>query len=147
MKEDEITVEEMKSISKAGAGLLRFVNAILNYCSVFREVKPKRDKVSFGVSYRKFQTNFDFPTRTDSKNRHFQYIYSLFYMQIRKLKIGGTIRKGVSVGSARAGANQQRAESPRKRAAGFGTEIREGDVRKNGARRRDSHHGASTHRC
>lgn len=45
LKEDEITVEEMKSISKAGAGLLKFVNANLNYCQVFRDVKPKREKV------------------------------------------------------------------------------------------------------
>lgn len=35
----------MKDISKAGYGLLIFVEAVLKYCIVFREVKPKRDKV------------------------------------------------------------------------------------------------------
>lgn len=38
------TVKKMKSTSKAGAGLLKFVYAILSYNAVFREVKPKRDK-------------------------------------------------------------------------------------------------------
>lgn len=35
----------MKDISKAGYGLLYFVEAVLNYCAVFREVKPKKEKV------------------------------------------------------------------------------------------------------
>ena len=39
------TVEEMKEISKAGTGLLKFVIAVLGYCSVAREIKPKREKV------------------------------------------------------------------------------------------------------
>ncbi|XP_012272400.1 dynein heavy chain 10, axonemal [Orussus abietinus] len=38
-------LEQMKSISKAGYGLYRFVLAVLDYCAVFREVKPKIDKV------------------------------------------------------------------------------------------------------
>lgn len=40
------TVEEMKEISKAGTGLLKFVIAVLGYCSVAREIKPKREKVT-----------------------------------------------------------------------------------------------------
>ncbi|CAH1099407.1 unnamed protein product, partial [Psylliodes chrysocephalus] len=36
---------EMKSISKAGYGLLRFVQAVLGYCEVFKEVKPKKERV------------------------------------------------------------------------------------------------------
>lgn len=35
----------MKDISKAGYGLLYFVEAVLKYCEVFKEVKPKKDKV------------------------------------------------------------------------------------------------------
>ena len=40
------SVKKMKSTSRAGAGLLKFVYAILSYNAVFREVKPKRDKVN-----------------------------------------------------------------------------------------------------
>ncbi|XP_046382890.1 dynein axonemal heavy chain 10 [Ischnura elegans] len=36
---------EMKSISKAGYGLLKFVEAVLLYCHVFKDVKPKQEKV------------------------------------------------------------------------------------------------------
>lgn len=35
----------MKDISKAGYGLLCFVEAVLQYCVVFKEVKPKQDKL------------------------------------------------------------------------------------------------------
>lgn len=35
----------MQDISKAGYGLLCFVEAVLKYCVVFKEVKPKKDKV------------------------------------------------------------------------------------------------------
>jgi len=35
----------MKDISKAGYGLLCFVDAVLQYCVVFKEVKPKQDKL------------------------------------------------------------------------------------------------------
>ena len=34
-----------KEISKAGGGLFKFVKAVLGYCSVAREIKPKREKV------------------------------------------------------------------------------------------------------
>lgn len=36
----------MEKISKAGFGLLRFVEAVLGYCAVYREVKPKKEKVA-----------------------------------------------------------------------------------------------------
>lgn len=36
----------MKDISKAGAGLYKFVMAVMGYCAVAREVKPKREKVA-----------------------------------------------------------------------------------------------------
>ena len=35
----------MRDISKAGGGLFKFVMAVLGYCSVAREIKPKREKV------------------------------------------------------------------------------------------------------
>jgi len=35
----------MEKVSKAGYGLLRFVEAVLGYCAVFREVRPKKEKV------------------------------------------------------------------------------------------------------
>ncbi|KAJ8924399.1 hypothetical protein NQ315_007195, partial [Exocentrus adspersus] len=38
-------LDEMASISKAGSGLLKFVQAVLGYCAVYREVKPKKDRV------------------------------------------------------------------------------------------------------
>ena len=45
LKELNVTLQEMKDKSKAGAGLLKFVTAVLGYCSVAREIKPKREKV------------------------------------------------------------------------------------------------------
>ena len=42
----DITIEEMKEKSRAGAGLMKFVIAVVGYCEVAKEVKPKRDKVS-----------------------------------------------------------------------------------------------------
>ena len=35
----------MSQISKAGGGLFKFVNAVLGYCDVARQIKPKRDRV------------------------------------------------------------------------------------------------------
>lgn len=46
MKDGELDVDEMKKISKAGWGLLKFVEAVMGYCSVAREIKPKREKVA-----------------------------------------------------------------------------------------------------
>ena len=45
LKELDMTIEEMREKSKAGAGLLKFVTAVIGYCEVAREVKPKREKV------------------------------------------------------------------------------------------------------
>ncbi|KAJ8963302.1 hypothetical protein NQ318_018771 [Aromia moschata] len=38
-------LDEMASISKAGFGLLKFVQAVLGYCAVYKEVKPKKERV------------------------------------------------------------------------------------------------------
>ena len=46
LKEMDITVPEMQEKSRAGAGLLKFVNAVIGYCDVAKEVKPKREKVA-----------------------------------------------------------------------------------------------------
>ncbi|KAI5692987.1 hypothetical protein M8J75_005269 [Diaphorina citri] len=37
-------MKEMELISKAGFGLLKFVEAVLEYCAVFKMVKPKMDR-------------------------------------------------------------------------------------------------------
>lgn len=36
----------MRSVSKAGTGLLKFVIAVLGYSEVARDIKPKREKVA-----------------------------------------------------------------------------------------------------
>uniref|UniRef100_A0A4W6G9Y8 Dynein axonemal heavy chain 10 n=1 Tax=Lates calcarifer TaxID=8187 RepID=A0A4W6G9Y8_LATCA len=46
LKNLQTTFEEMQAISKAGSGMLKFVEAIMGYCEVAREIKPKRDKVA-----------------------------------------------------------------------------------------------------
>lgn len=46
LKDGELDYEEMKKVSKAGAGLLKFVEAVMGYCMVAREIKPKREKVA-----------------------------------------------------------------------------------------------------
>lgn len=38
--------QKMKDISHAGGGLFKFVKAVLGYCFVAREIKPKREKVA-----------------------------------------------------------------------------------------------------
>lgn len=38
-------LDDMANISKAGNGLLKFVIAVLGYCEVYREVRPKKEKV------------------------------------------------------------------------------------------------------
>ncbi|XP_050088792.1 dynein axonemal heavy chain 10 [Anopheles aquasalis] len=40
-------LDDMQTISKAGYGLLKFVRAVLGYCDVFKEIKPKKDRVAF----------------------------------------------------------------------------------------------------
>ncbi|ESO91629.1 hypothetical protein LOTGIDRAFT_122204, partial [Lottia gigantea] len=46
LKEMDTTPADMKAVSRAGAGLLKFVEAVMGYCSVAREIKPKREKVA-----------------------------------------------------------------------------------------------------
>ena len=41
------SIDEMKEISKAGAGLLKFVWAIIGYCDVAKTIRPKREKVRY----------------------------------------------------------------------------------------------------
>ncbi|KAJ6635868.1 Dynein axonemal heavy chain 10 [Pseudolycoriella hygida] len=38
-------LEEMKTISQAGYGLYQFLLAVLGYCDVYKEVKPKKERV------------------------------------------------------------------------------------------------------
>lgn len=45
MKNLNTTFEEMQGISRAGSGMLKFVEAVMGYCDVAREIKPKREKV------------------------------------------------------------------------------------------------------
>lgn len=45
MKTLNTTTEEMEAVSRAGLGMLKFVEAVMGYCDVFREIKPKREKV------------------------------------------------------------------------------------------------------
>ena len=45
LKDIGMSVDDMKAISRAGAGLLKFVEAVMGYCAVFKDIKPKRDKV------------------------------------------------------------------------------------------------------
>merc|ERR1719461_2734837 len=46
LKTMDTTYDEMKAVSKAGAGLFKFVTAVVGYCDVAREIKPKRDLVA-----------------------------------------------------------------------------------------------------
>ena len=46
MDKMDMTYDKMKDISKAGGGLFKFAMAVLGYCFVAREIKPKRDKVA-----------------------------------------------------------------------------------------------------
>ncbi|XP_058491324.1 dynein axonemal heavy chain 10 [Solea solea] len=46
LKNLQTSLEEMQAISRAGSGMLKFVEAIIGYCEVSREIKPKREKVA-----------------------------------------------------------------------------------------------------
>lgn len=46
MKDDNFTLENIKAISSAGAGLLKWVFAMVNYYDVAKGVEPKRKKVA-----------------------------------------------------------------------------------------------------
>lgn len=37
----------MKTVSKAGYGMLEFVRAVLGYCDVYKDVKPKEERVAY----------------------------------------------------------------------------------------------------
>ena len=50
VKKMDIEYDHMKEISRAGAGLYKFVKAVMGYCTVAREIKPKREKVCIGYS-------------------------------------------------------------------------------------------------
>ena len=45
LKKMDIEYERMKDISRAGAGMYKFVKAVMGYCTVAKEIKPKREKV------------------------------------------------------------------------------------------------------
>ncbi|KFP31699.1 Dynein heavy chain 10, axonemal, partial [Colius striatus] len=40
------TFKEMELVSRAGLGMLKFVEAVMSYCDVVKQVKPKREKVA-----------------------------------------------------------------------------------------------------
>ncbi|XP_036382121.1 dynein heavy chain 10, axonemal [Megalops cyprinoides] len=46
LKSLNTTFEEMQAISKAGSGMLKFVEAVMGYCDVAKEIKPKREQVA-----------------------------------------------------------------------------------------------------
>nr|XP_057927697.1 dynein axonemal heavy chain 10-like isoform X1 [Doryrhamphus excisus] len=46
LKNLSTTLEEMQSISKAGSGMFKFVEAVVGYCEVAKEINPKREKVA-----------------------------------------------------------------------------------------------------
>lgn len=47
LKSLQTSFKEMQSISRAGAGMFKFVEAIVGYCDVARTIKPKREKVLY----------------------------------------------------------------------------------------------------
>jgi Microtubule-binding stalk of dynein motor len=46
MRDAKFTVADLRTISLAAAGLLKWVFAMVNYAEVLREVEPKRSKVA-----------------------------------------------------------------------------------------------------
>ncbi|NWI34931.1 DYH10 protein, partial [Sula dactylatra] len=46
LKNLNTTFSEMELVSRAGLGMLKFVEAVMSYCDVVKEVKPKREKVA-----------------------------------------------------------------------------------------------------
>lgn len=45
LKSLNTTFSDMEQVSRAGLGMLKFVDAVMSYCDVVKEVKPKREKV------------------------------------------------------------------------------------------------------
>ncbi|KAM6052185.1 dynein axonemal heavy chain 10 [Chlamydotis macqueenii] len=46
LKNLNTSCKEMEAVSRAGQGMLQFVEAVMSYCDVVKEVKPKREKVA-----------------------------------------------------------------------------------------------------
>ncbi|XP_030358369.1 dynein heavy chain 10, axonemal isoform X4 [Strigops habroptila] len=46
LKSLNTTFNDMEQVSRAGLGMLKFVDAVMSYCDVVKEVKPKREKVA-----------------------------------------------------------------------------------------------------
>ncbi|CAM9556184.1 unnamed protein product [Bubo scandiacus] len=46
LKNLNTTFSEMELVSRAGLGMLKFVEAVMSYCDVVKEVRPKREKVA-----------------------------------------------------------------------------------------------------
>ncbi|KAM9259890.1 dynein axonemal heavy chain 10 [Cariama cristata] len=46
LKNLNTTFSEMELVSRAGLGMLKFVEAVMSYCDVVKKVKPKREKVA-----------------------------------------------------------------------------------------------------
>ncbi|KFO71450.1 Dynein heavy chain 10, axonemal, partial [Cuculus canorus] len=46
LKSLNTTFNEMEQVSRAGLGMLKFVEAVMTYCDVVKDVKPKREKVA-----------------------------------------------------------------------------------------------------
>ena len=42
----QISVEKLRPVSRVGAELLKFINAVLDYCDVLKDVRHKREKVA-----------------------------------------------------------------------------------------------------
>jgi len=51
LRKMDIDLDRMKDISRAGAGMFKFVKAVMGYCNVAREIKPKREKVQCLYTY------------------------------------------------------------------------------------------------
>ena len=79
MKDDNFTIDNIRAVSSAGAGLLKWVFAMVNYYDVAKGVEPKRKKVadserSLRIAERDLSTMkvhmLCFPNRTCSFNQH-----------------------------------------------------------------------------
>ncbi|KAI9351727.1 dynein heavy chain, N-terminal region 1-domain-containing protein [Zopfochytrium polystomum] len=46
LREMDVSVQRMQEISSAGAGLLKFVLAVVGYCNVAKQIQPKRQAVA-----------------------------------------------------------------------------------------------------
>ncbi|CAG5923192.1 unnamed protein product [Menidia menidia] len=46
LRDLQTTLKEMQAISKAGSGMFKFVEAVMGYCDVASQIKPKREKVA-----------------------------------------------------------------------------------------------------